>query len=177
MAELVDAPDSKSGGRKVVWVRFPPLVQLDDRLGRGYGCGMQTFLPHQSFNMSARALDMRRLGKQRVETLQILKALHDPTYGWQHHPAVNMWRGHEQHLIDYGLTICGEWTDRGYKDTCTAKIANMRSLFPHNTPAPWWLGNPNFHHSHRGVLYRKDPTHYAPYATYQHLDYWWPTPE
>jgi hypothetical protein len=24
VAELADAPDSKSGGRKAVWVRFPP---------------------------------------------------------------------------------------------------------------------------------------------------------
>src|ERR687897_632654 len=27
VAELVDAPDSKSGGRKVVWVRVPPPAQ------------------------------------------------------------------------------------------------------------------------------------------------------
>src|ERR671913_950621 len=28
VAELVDAPDSKSGGRKVVWVRVPPPALL-----------------------------------------------------------------------------------------------------------------------------------------------------
>ena len=36
---------------------------------------MQTFLPYPSFEQSARVLDNRRLGKQRVECLQILQAL------------------------------------------------------------------------------------------------------
>lgn len=49
---------------------------------------MQTFLPFPSFIESARVLDNKRLCKQRVECLQILKALHDPSYGWQNHPAV-----------------------------------------------------------------------------------------
>ncbi|MDQ1681515.1 MAG: hypothetical protein QOH99_56, partial [Frankiaceae bacterium] len=35
---------------------------------------MQTFLPYADFGASARVLDDRRLGKQRVETLQILRA-------------------------------------------------------------------------------------------------------
>lgn len=174
MAELADAPDSKSGALTGVWVRLP-LLALDDPRGRGYTWGMQTFLPHPNYHVTAQALDMRRLGKQRVETLQILKALHDPTYGWQNHPAVNMWRGHADHLIDYGLVICNEWTGRGYKDTCTDKIAAMRSLFPNHTPHPWWFGHPDFHHSHQGVLYRKDPIHYAKYEPYSDRDYWWPT--
>lgn len=36
---------------------------------------MQTFLPYPDFSASARVLDDKRLGKQRVECLQILKAL------------------------------------------------------------------------------------------------------
>ena len=55
---------------------------------------MQTFLPYPDYAASAKVLDRQRLGKQRVENLQIIKALLDPTYGWQNHPAVKMWRGH-----------------------------------------------------------------------------------
>ena len=36
---------------------------------------MQTFLHEPDFARNARALDSRRLGKQRVEALQILRAL------------------------------------------------------------------------------------------------------
>lgn len=36
---------------------------------------MQTFLPHNSFSWSLDCLDNKRLGKQRVEAMQILKAL------------------------------------------------------------------------------------------------------
>jgi hypothetical protein len=49
---------------------------------------MQTFLPFPSFERSADVLDSPRLGKQRVETLQVLRALELPEYGWSSHPAV-----------------------------------------------------------------------------------------
>lgn len=48
---------------------------------------MQTFLPYPSFAESARVLDRQRLGKQRVEVLQLLRALTGQTKGWANHPA------------------------------------------------------------------------------------------
>jgi hypothetical protein len=36
---------------------------------------LQTFVPENTFEHSVRVLDRQRLGKQRVETLQIMKAL------------------------------------------------------------------------------------------------------
>jgi hypothetical protein len=77
---------------------------------------MQTFLPYQSFIQSASCLDMRRLGKQRVETKQILIALSNPNYGWHNHPAVKMWKGYESTLAYYGYTMCYEWRLQGYND-------------------------------------------------------------
>jgi hypothetical protein len=50
---------------------------------------VQTFLPYPDFAASAAVLDTKRLGKQRVETVQVLRGLTLPTYGWRHHPAVN----------------------------------------------------------------------------------------
>jgi len=47
---------------------------------------MQTFLPYPDVEASARVLDTKRLGKQRVECLQVLRGLTIPTYGWCHHP-------------------------------------------------------------------------------------------
>lgn len=61
---------------------------------------MQTFLPSPNFTQSAQFLDPQRLGKQRVEALQILTALTNPAYGWQHHPAVQMWRDSKM-MLDY----------------------------------------------------------------------------
>ena len=43
---------------------------------------MQTFLPDPDFARSARCLDRLRLGKQRVEVLQLLRALLVPGSGW-----------------------------------------------------------------------------------------------
>ncbi|MFK5143433.1 MSMEG_6728 family protein, partial [Klebsiella pneumoniae] len=86
---------------------------------------MQTFLPYSSFKASAKVLDRQRLGKQRVECLQILNVLFGVKSSWANHPAVLMWKGYEGALIEYSLTICEEWTSRGYKDTCAAKIFNL----------------------------------------------------
>jgi hypothetical protein len=49
---------------------------------------MQTFLPYESYARSAAVLDRQRLGKQRVEAMQILRVLAGETAGWGNHPAV-----------------------------------------------------------------------------------------
>ena len=82
---------------------------------------MQTFVPEDTFAKSVRVLDRQRLGKQRVETLQIMKALAGLSKGWVNHPATRMWRGYEQALLDYQDATCNEWLRRGYKDTCFTK--------------------------------------------------------
>ena len=92
---------------------------------------MQTFLPYESFTRSARVLDQQRLGKQRVECLQVLNVFAGVRKGWGNHPITRMWTGYELSLVKYGLTICKVWRDeRGFNDTCYGKI---RSLFDEAT--------------------------------------------
>lgn len=62
---------------------------------------MQTFVPFPDLRRTAEVLDDRRLGKQRVEALQIIRALTRATYGWKRHPAVRMWEGHVEALALY----------------------------------------------------------------------------
>ena len=60
---------------------------------------MQTFLPYADFEKTAKCLDYRRRGKQRVEATQIIQTLSGVTTGWHNHPATKMWRGHELALV------------------------------------------------------------------------------
>src|SRR3954453_4719118 len=124
---------------------------------------MQTFLPYADFGASSIALDDRGLGKQRVETFQILRALTWPNYAWKNHPAVRMWRGFVPALVAYGLANCAEWVRRGFSDTGEAS----RLAFPagrrptevelwRRGQLPAWLGLPALHLSHRSALLRKD---------------------
>lgn len=137
---------------------------------------MQTFLPYGNLE-SVKYLDRQRLGKQRVETFQILQALHGETKGWVNHPATRMWRGYENALVHYGLAVCAEWVSRGYKDTMTDRIAAYGSskfyLFPD------WFGNEDFHAAHRSNLLKKDPDHYRQFWPDEpdDLPYIWPVPK
>jgi len=140
---------------------------------------MQTFLPYPEFTESARVLDYKRLGKQRVECLQILKTLQ---YGskWSHHPAVLMWKGYELVLIRYGIEICKEWINRSYKDSCLSQIQDFEWYYQHQTfKFTPWLGNEDFHRSHRSNLLRKYPEHYRQFWPDEpdNLPYFWPTKE
>ncbi|MDQ0822542.1 hypothetical protein QFZ69_003421 [Arthrobacter sp. V1I7] len=144
---------------------------------------MQTFLPFPDFQQSAAALDRVRLGKQRVEALQILRALVIPEYGWQSHPAVRMWMGYVPALTLYGLAMVDEWTSRGGEDTTREKIMEFAPQAAHpdyaaKIPMPPWLGDPDFHLSHRSRLIAKDPRFYAPLFpdTEADLEYVWPEP-
>src|SRR5690349_6969356 len=83
---------------------------------------MQTFLPFADFDRSARVLDQKRLGKQRVECIQVLRGLTVPGYGWRHHPAVRMWSGRLEALGRYAFTCCEVWVGGGFGDTCAATL-------------------------------------------------------
>lgn len=135
---------------------------------------MQTFLPDADFARSAAVLDRQRLGKQRVETKQIILALENPAYGWQNHPAVQMWRGYTTALATYGWIICSEWRKRGYQDTLMPFFADrmVRAI----AERPFWLGDSNFHLSHRSNLLRKLPSHYRQFWPDEPADlpYIWP---
>lgn len=123
------------------------------------GDEMQTFLPYPEFDRSVKCLDYRRLGKQRVEAMQILNALRDSNYGWQNHPAVKMWRGHEEALKLY-MNICiQEWINRGYNNTMKIEVVDQK-----NCKCPHWIGKEEFHASHRSNLLRKDPEWYGQFG-------------
>lgn len=129
---------------------------------------MQTFLPYKEFDLCARVLDSRRLGKQRAECKQILNALTGGS-GWANHPAVKMWRGYEDALKFYTNIIIKEWIRRGYR--------NNMPLYEHDPPEmPHWLGSHRLHRSHRSNLLRKDPEWYGqfPWPEGPGLPYYWP---
>lgn len=142
---------------------------------------MQTFLPYPSFTHSAQALDNRRLGKQLVEVQQIFNALNNPQHGYRNHPAVLMWRGYQDALIEYGTACYLEWFDRYVHKKRGGKARHKSGEFiwklwnPHiDIVYPFWLGGP-IHATHRAALKHKDPVHYAHFEEAPEMNYYWPT--
>ncbi|WP_328777355.1 cytoplasmic protein [Streptomyces goshikiensis] len=97
---------------------------------------MQTFLPFPSFHASAAVLDVRRLGKQRVEAVQVLRGLVVPGYGWRRHPAVQT----------RGVVFGGR--------------PRTQEQLAADGDRPPWLGAPDLHRSHQSALVRKAPAFY-----------------
>ena len=133
---------------------------------------MQTFLPYESFHQSLTVLDKKRLGKQRVEAYQILRAIHDSSYGWQSHPAVRMWRNYPSALIEYYNASLDVFEAHGGHNIKLSPMDVNKSAIIY----PPWLGNAQFHASHRSNLLRKDYNHYSKYGWTEALDlpYVWP---
>lgn len=152
---------------------------------------MQTFLPVPDFVESARLLDSPRLGKQRVETLQVLRALELPDYGWASHPVVRMWRGRTAGLVGYGRAMVRVWRERGFADSTDLQIAEFAPESADVPQAelaeagllPSWIGDEAVHRSHRSNLLAKDPDFYRPRFTElfgtepDDLPYLWPEPD
>lgn len=139
---------------------------------------MQTFLPYPDFKKSAEVLDLRRLGKQRLEALDCLyvclrhrgEDIGDKLYKtrqqaevvwerYKNHPTVRMWRGFEFQLVNYIHAVCLEWVKRGYLDSRAELMENaIPEIKPNGHPA--WLGDKAFHLSHQSNLIRKDSGRY-----------------
>ncbi len=133
---------------------------------------MQTFLPYANFQQTVECLDWRRLGKQRVEARQILDII-SPDYkkkAWANHPATQMWRGYEIALGHYSNLCIREWINRGYNNTM--------EIVPIHQPItlPPWIGDDDFHASHRSNLLRKSPEWYNRFGWDESPDlpYVWP---
>lgn len=142
------------------------------------------------------ALDYRRLGKQRVEAMQLLKSLHydnelssdqirvdnivfqsledgsrKPYLGWRNHPARKMWDGYEGALAIYHDLSIIAWKRRGYKNT----MPFLSVKGDHQLPP--WFGRQDFHDSHKSNLLRKDPDWYGDFGwgVPDDLEYIWPS--
>ena len=133
---------------------------------------MQTFLAYPDFHRALSCLDNKRLGKQRLETDTILKTLLDQSEGWKNHPAVKMWRGYENALIEYFNINLEIWMKRDFKNSYEYKEFIEEKTFDD----PPWLGNEEFHASHRSNLLRKNFDHYSQFGWTESNDlpYIWP---
>jgi len=138
---------------------------------------MQTFLPLPDYTQSAKVLDTKRLGKQRVECKQLLNTILGltATKGWKYHPATRMWKHHPQALVEYSICICKEWIGRGYRDSLLPFFQGLRSTGP--TDVPCWFGNRFFHESHQSNLLRKLSSYYITFNwnVPNNLPYFWLT--
>lgn len=150
----------------------------------------------------AKALDNRRLGKQRVEAMQIINLLEsNEKKGFKHHPASLMWKDHIDGLKYYCNCIIEEWISRGFKNTMDLydipflkdNTTNMDNTSINKDPKdntvtitnqknttvilPWWFTNKCLQMSHKCSLQRKDPKYYKFDVdnTYMLTGYIWPS--
>ena len=131
---------------------------------------MQTFLPYRDFALAAKCLDRQRLGCQRKEAMQILDILNGKYTAWREHPAVVMWRGYENALIEYRNHVLSEWESRGYKNILS------KYLTPGPIILPTWFETERVFSSHRAALLFKDYKWYSKFGWEESpvLDYFWP---
>ena len=126
---------------------------------------MQVFHPFQSPTRSAQILDRKRVFKQCVETIQILKANLGQTKGWVNHPVTKMWKGCEPYLFHVYL--------RAFLQECVYRDFDMFFLFgrvidlqPY-IPKPKTIQTPDFitedYLTHqKNILIEKNPHYYQP---------------
>ena len=162
---------------------------------------MQTFVPIASTNFAdiAKVLDNKRLNKQALEGWQIMMNLlqldpqgdHRVSKGWSNHPAVKMWKGHEQSLYDYIVAMTDEWILRGYKTTIndkakeTLRVAMEHGIVSAIVNPPNWITEAEVYKevakSHRLALLTKEYEWYSQFnwdedngKAPESYDYVWP---
>ena len=124
---------------------------------------MQTFLPYPDFKTSLESLDDKRLGKQRVETYQLIAGLEGRltkkgkpyTKGRVNHPISQMFRDNIPALKQYLNVSIDVWVARGKNNTMEKEVIDEEVVMPS------WFGNEELHRSHRANLLRKNTNYYG----------------
>jgi hypothetical protein len=118
---------------------------------------MQTFLPYVDYDRCATCLDPSRLNKQLVECHQILNVLFGLREGYRNHPAVTMWKGHEQNLISYAASMAAQYMKkkRSTPHGSWVKICDLIPRHKGSALPPRWLGTPELHETHQSRLVHK----------------------
>lgn len=141
-------------------------------------------------------LDSKRLGKQRVEAMQIINILENGEKGYSNHPAVKMWEGYVDALKVYHNLCIKEWIKRGFVNNMKlydidedkynivecdfdGESSEFLGKFDEFSFPPWFSFIPLIL-SHRASLLRKDPIHYEMYNCpeieyYYDRGYLWPS--
>jgi hypothetical protein len=139
---------------------------------------VNTFITSNSLVECASVLDVKRLGKQRLECKEIINILLGVSDGWSNHPAAKMWIGYVDALKVYCNHIVREWVFRGYDNNFEIYKFEDESavLFP------WWFVWAPFQLTHKCSLLRKDPDFYSQKfkltsqeAEFMELGYIWPS--
>jgi len=138
---------------------------------------MQTFLPYADFRETAKCLDYKRLGKQRLEAKDCLYVCYrhkerdkrkefnysdeQADYIWKrykNHLVVKLWINHTELLKQYYNWILFEWINRGYNNNM--KYFDVNTLKIREEGKPFWMDDVTFHNSHKSNLLRKKPEYY-----------------
>ena len=137
------------------------------------------FVLSANLKENARLLDNSRLGKQRLETKQIINTLEGNSEAWSNHPATLSWRGYVPALKIYYNFIVREWISRGFVNNMELYPVNekyyiIKSYFDGITTVfyeekqeddvtvfPYFFGWWPFIQSHRAALLRKNPDYYS----------------
>lgn len=158
---------------------------------------MQIFLPFADFEQSCNALDRNRLGKQRIEAFQIWKAATSTIKnGWSNHVCTRMWKDYLPALRLYLNICCRVYGSRKTKKGKFCQNTKMLEHIKENcleiqegeiVVMPPWIGNPEFHDSHKSMLYHKGKQNvvdglfkenpYLQFESFSHIqEYFWPIP-
>ena len=82
--------------------------------------------------------------------------------GYQRHPAVRMWEGHESFLLRYLICAAREWRRRGHRDGALPEyVRDWLALRSCDQSPPKWWGRHDIHAVHRRELLRRLPEHYG----------------
>ena len=112
-----------------------------------------TLMAYSTFEENAKVLSDKELKLMRVVSLRVLRVLtsdQDFNLSRAKRKAVNLWNGHTQALVRYGMSIARELVNRGYKDT---SMEEFRSHFVRESVTkPSWVFWARLQRSHRAYI-------------------------